>query len=97
MSLHPDVKSVLFSAEQIRVRVKELAQQIVNDYKDCGELIVVGILHGAFIFVADLARAIEECGGRVRVDFMAVSSYGNESKTTVCIRVFCYGLFPGSG
>jgi len=87
-TLHPDVKSVLFSAEQIHKRVQELARQIANDYKDCEEIIVVGILHGAFIFVSDLAREIEECNGpRVRVDFMAVSSYGNESKTTGAVKI----------
>jgi len=86
--LHPDAKSVLFSVEQIQKRVKELARQIADDYKSSEDLTVVGILHGAFVFVADLAREIEECRGpRVRVDFMAVSSYGDESKTTGAVKI----------
>ena len=73
---HPDLERILISAEAIDKRTQELAQQIDQDYKDIDRLYMIGILKGAFIFLADLTRKL-----RVNhvVDFMALSSYG---KTT---------------
>lgn len=75
-ALHPDLSRVLVSAEAIERRVRELAAQIAADYHNNGQLVLVGVLKGAFIFLSDLARcmAIPHT-----VDFMALSSYG---KTT---------------
>jgi len=74
MSLHPDLKSVLVSESQIQTRVQELGSQISHDYDHItNNLYLVGVLKGAFIFLADLARHISVPH---RVDFMAVSSYG---------------------
>ena len=70
---HPDIERVLISAEQIQQRVRELAAQIDHDYADTSGLLLVGVLKGAFIFMADLARALTIPHA---VDFMAVSSYG---------------------
>ncbi len=74
--LHPDLARVVVSTDQIQSRVKELADQISTDFADRKNLYIVGILKGAFIFLADLTRHL-----RVphNVDFMALSSYG---KTT---------------
>ena len=69
---------VLISSEQIQKRVKELAAQIDKDYPE-GPLYLVSILKGSFIFVADLARALSNPS--VRIEFMAISSYGS-SKTS---------------
>lgn len=71
--LHPDIDRVLISAEQIQKRIVELATQIDRDYADSSPLLLVGVLKGAFIFLADLARALTIPHA---VDFMAVSSYG---------------------
>lgn len=71
--LHPDIESVLLSAEAIQQRVRELAAEINRDYTGAGPLLLVGILKGAFIFLADLARQLTVAHA---VDFMAVSSYG---------------------
>lgn len=74
--LHPDLAQVVVSTEQIQTRVKELADQISSDFADRENLYLVGILKGAFIFLADLTRHLQVSH---TVDFMALSSYG---KTT---------------
>lgn len=74
MELHPDIQRILISEADVQARVQQLAGQISQDYKHMnGNLYLVGVLKGAFIFLADLARHIELDN---RVDFMAVSSYG---------------------
>ena len=75
---------VLISAEQIQTRVRELAEQIDADYPE-GPLYLVSILKGAFIFVADLARALKKHS--VRIEFMAISSYGNQKSTSGQVKV----------
>ena len=76
--LHPDLVRVLISADEIQRRVQELAQQIENDYPQGETIYMVGILKGAFIFLADLTRALTIPH---IVDFMAVSSYGKTTTT----------------
>jgi hypoxanthine phosphoribosyltransferase len=76
--LHPDLARVLISDEQIRVRVKELAAEIARDYAGVDRLYMVGILKGAFIFLADLTRELEVPHV---VDFMALSSYGKSTES----------------
>jgi hypoxanthine phosphoribosyltransferase len=83
----PEVDEVVYKEEQISARVSELARLITNDYKEPAEarpLILVGILKGAFIFLADLARQIEI---PLEFDFMAVSSYGSATKTSGVVRI----------
>jgi len=75
-NLHPDLSRVVVSTDQIRTRVKELAGQISSDFTGGEPLYIVGILKGAFIFLADLTRNLAVPH---TVDFMALSSYG---KTT---------------
>lgn len=69
--------AVLFAEDVIQKRVRELALQISEDYSDVDELVMVGILRGCYIFLADLSRCLTIPR---RIDFMAVSSY--EHKTT---------------
>ena len=67
-----DIERVLFSEEQQKQRVRELGEQITADYQG-KEPVLISILRGAYIFMADLTRCIDRpCA----VDFMAVSSYG---------------------
>ena len=74
-----DVKEILFSEEVINAKIKELAKRISDDYKG-KDLLVVGVLKGSVIFAAELIKNITiPC----EIDFMAVSSYGNSSETTV--------------
>ena len=74
---------ILISSAQIQQRIKEMAVEIQNDYH--GPLYVVSILKGAFIFVADLTRAMQ--GIPVRIEFMAISSYGNQKSSSGQVKV----------
>ena len=69
------ISKVLISEEDINKKVKELAEQISNDLKDKENIpCIIGLLKGSFIFIADLSRHIDV---PVEIDFMIVSSYGN--------------------
>jgi hypoxanthine phosphoribosyltransferase len=79
-----EIEGELFGAEEIRGKVEELARRINEDYADRAPLLLIGILKGAFIFLADLARLIEV---PVQFDFMALSSYGSATKTSGVVRI----------
>lgn len=81
----PDaIARVLFAEKGIERRVAELAAQISGDYADVEQIILVGVLKGAFIFLADLARLISVPHA---VDFIAVSSYGARGATSGAVRL----------
>jgi hypoxanthine phosphoribosyltransferase len=71
-----DVSHVLISTDQIQQRVGELSRQISRDYQEIDTLLLVGILRGAFIFLADLTRQLSVPH---TVDFMSLSSYGKNT------------------
>lgn len=73
-----DIKEIMFSAEQIHNRIAEMAQQIAKDYAGRRPL-VIGVLKGAWVFVADLLRALELPAD---VDFICASSYGSGTTTS---------------
>lgn len=75
---------VLISEDEIRSRVRELAAQISADYRELGEVVLVGVLKGAFIFLADLSRNLAI--PRV-IEFIAVSSYGSGSRASGAVRL----------
>lgn len=77
------VDKILLTAGEIDLRVSELAKMITDDYRG-KELLLVGILRGAIIFVGDLVRKIEI---PLEMDFMAVSSYGSSTKTSGVVRI----------
>ena len=77
------VKEVLLTEEEIALRVKELGEEITRDYKG-KDLVVVGILKGAVIFMSDLCKNIDL---PITIDFMAVSSYGNSTKSTGEVKI----------
>lgn len=77
------VKEILVTEEEIQSKVKELAEKITEDYKG-KNLILVGILKGAVMFLSDLAKNIKL---PLQMDFMAVSSYGNSAKSTGEVRI----------
>jgi|DewCreStandDraft_5_1066085.scaffolds.fasta_scaffold37678_2 hypoxanthine phosphoribosyltransferase len=81
--LHPDIERILIPSDQISLRVRELAEQISRDYRDVERLYIIGILKGAFIFLADLTRQLEVPHV---VDFMALSSYG-KTTTSGAVRI----------
>ncbi len=75
---------VLIPAEQIQQRIREIAAQIEVDYPD-GPIYLVSVLKGAFMFVADLARALKR--SCIRIEFMAISSYGNAKTSSGQVKV----------
>lgn len=81
--LGTDLERVLFSEDQIRERIGELAAQIDARY-DGGDLLLVGVLKGAVMVMADLARALAT---PVTMDWMAVSSYGSGTKSSGVVRI----------
>jgi len=74
---------ILLSNEHITARIKELGAEISNDYEG-REPILIGVLKGAFVFMADLARAVDL---KMSVEFMAVSSYGKAQKSSGEVRI----------
>ncbi len=85
MSEHPDelIGDVLVTADELRARITELGKEIAADYEGKTPLLVA-VLKGAFIFMADLARSIDV---PVEVDFMAVSSYGASTRSSGVVRI----------
>lgn len=79
-----ELPEVLISEADIRQRVTELARQISVDYADKGELILLGVLKGAFIFLADLSRALTIPRD---IEFIAVSSYEHGSVPSGAVRL----------
>ena len=76
--MYNDLEKILFTEEQIQTRIKEIAAQIDKDY--AGETpVVVGILKGCFMFFADLVRQMKT---NIEIDFMSISSYGNNTKSS---------------
>ncbi len=78
-----DVERVLLSEEQLAARIAELGAEITADY-DGKEILMIGVLRGAVLFMADLARAIKI---PVAIDFMAVSSYGAGTSSSGVVRI----------
>lgn len=81
--LHPDLARILIPTEEIQARVETLANQISHDFQGIEQLYLVGILKGAFIFLADLVRQLQIPH---IVDFMALSSYG-KTTTSGAVRI----------
>lgn len=74
--------TILYTKEQIRERIEQLAKQIMKDYKG-KSILLVGILKGSFIFAADLMRELYENGNtNVDIDFLQVSSYGTAKQSS---------------
>ena len=74
----------LLSREKIAQRVAELGAEIARDYGD-KELVLVGVLKGSFLFMADLARAIP--GDGVQVDFLGLASYGDSTRSSGVVQI----------
>ncbi len=82
-SLDSPLGEIVVTEAQLSERIAELGAEITGDYRGRRPLLV-GVLKGAFMFMADLARAIEL---PVEFDFMAVSSYGSATKTSGVVRI----------
>ena len=81
--LENDIQEILFSEEQLKARVAEIARQIETDYAG-KEIMLISVLRGSFIFMADLCRAIQlPC----TLDFMSVSSYGKSTTSSGQVQI----------
>jgi len=81
--LGADLAHVLLTEEQIKARIGELADQIETDYAE-KDLLLVGVLKGAVMVMADLARSLKRSA---EMDWMAVSSYGSGTKSSGVVRI----------
>jgi len=78
-----DIERVIVSEEELQKRIKELAAQVDKDYEN-KDLLLLGVLKGAVMAVADLSRAMQR---HVEMDWMAVSSYGSGTKSSGVVRI----------
>ncbi len=81
--MRADIEEILYSEEALNARLTELGEQITNDYAG-KPLTVISILKGSNIFTSDLVRKINL---PLKMDFMAVSSYGNATESTGVVRI----------
>ena len=78
-----DIERVVVTEQELQARIKELAAQVDKDYEG-KDLLLVGVLKGAVMAVADLARALQR---HIDMDWMAVSSYGSGTKSSGVVRI----------
>ncbi|MBG0765858.1 MAG: hypoxanthine phosphoribosyltransferase [Tissierellales bacterium] len=83
MNLEKITKEVMISEQEIKDKVKELGKMITEDYKG-KDLVVICVLKGAIMFVSDLIKEIKV---PLAIDFMAVSSYGNSTKSSGVVKI----------
>jgi len=81
--MHPDIKEILFSEEELQKRVRALGEEISRDYAG-KEIVCIGVLKGCFVFMADIVRVMDV---KCDIDFMAVSSYGSGTVTTGAVKI----------
>lgn len=82
-SMKYDISKVLFDEQQIKTRINELAQQIIKDYQDTNP-VIISILKGGFVFMADLVRSISI---PIEIDFLAISSYGSGTSSSGVVKI----------
>ena len=82
-----DIDRVIITEEQIREKIDELAKQVASDHATVESLLLVGVLKGAVMFMADLARALGRYGPPVELEFMAISSYGQGTTSSGVVRI----------
>jgi hypoxanthine phosphoribosyltransferase len=83
MGLHDDISHIIIPEDELQARIAELGEEISADYGD-EPVLLIGVLRGAAIFLADLSRNITS---PVELDFMAVSSYGSSTKSSGVVRI----------
>ena len=84
MSQKPYVIDNMISAKSIAARIEQLAAEIEQEFADTDKLVVVGLLRGSFVFIADLVREINL---PIEVDFLGVSSYGDAMESSREVRI----------
>lgn len=84
MTQQPYVIDEMISAKSIAARIEDLAKTIQAEFKDTDKLVVVGLLRGSFVFIADLVRELDL---PVEVDFLEASSYGDGMESSREVRI----------
>lgn len=84
MTQRPYVIDEMISAKTIAARVEDLSREIAAEFSDTDQLVVVGLLRGSFVFIADLVR---ELNLPVEVDFLEASSYGNAMQSSREVKI----------
>ena len=84
MTERPYVVDEMISAKTIAARIEDLAREIGREYADTEKLVVVGLLRGSFVFIADLVRELDL---PVEVDFLEASSYGDAMQSSREVRI----------
>src|SRR5215472_5197094 len=82
-----DIERVVVTEKQIHDKIDELARKVAADYMDVDSVLLVGVLKGAFVFMADFARALGRHSRPAEVEFMAVSSYGQRATSSGVVRI----------
>ena len=82
--LDEDVAEILIDEQRLQQRIRELAEEIERDYVDIDDLLLVAVLKGAFVFLADLSRALKRPH---ELDFMGISSYGVGTESSGAVRI----------
>ncbi|MCI0577156.1 MAG: hypoxanthine phosphoribosyltransferase [Chloroflexi bacterium] len=82
--LHQDIDRVLIADERLQARVREMGRQIEIDYRGIDDLLLICVLKGAFVFLADLSRALHRPH---QLDFMGISSYGSGTQSSGAVRI----------
>jgi hypoxanthine phosphoribosyltransferase len=77
------VKDIMITETEIKQRVKKIAEEIENDFNNEAIVLII-VLKGSFVFAADLIRELK---GDIKIDFISVSSYGNDTETTGKVRL----------
>ena len=84
MPTRPYVIDEMISAKQIAARIEELSREIAQEFDGTDKLVVVGLLRGSFVFIADLVRELDLA---VEVDFLEASSYGNAMESSREVKI----------
>lgn len=81
--LHNDIEKILYTEEQIQEKIKELGEVLTREYEGRNPLVIC-VLKGAFIFMADLVKQLKI---PLEIDFMAISSYGQSTKSSGVVKI----------
>ncbi len=84
MTENPYVIDEMISAKAIAARIEELSRDIKREFRDTDKLVVVGLLRGSFVFIADLVRELDM---PIEVDFLEASSYGDQTESSREVRI----------
>jgi len=82
-----DIERVVVSERRLAEKVDELAAQVARDFAEHESVLLVGVLKGAFVFMADFARALGRHGRHAEIEFMAISSYGQAVTSSGVVRI----------